>query len=83
VFVSSDSRRDRWGEGAEKRVRTVVAPVEASWLGQHVLYLEEFLHDDPDVSGASCCWSCNLPSPLRWVSVFACIHSKSRSAGSI
>jgi hypothetical protein len=29
-------------------VRTVVAPVDAPWLGQHVLYLEEFLHDDPD-----------------------------------
>jgi CpeT/CpcT family (DUF1001) len=25
-----------------------VAPVDAPWLGLHVLYLEEFLHDDPD-----------------------------------
>jgi hypothetical protein len=48
VFVSSDPNVTAWGEGAEKRVRTVVAPVEASWLGPHVLYLEEFLHDDPD-----------------------------------
>jgi hypothetical protein len=48
VFVSSDPNVATWGEGAEKRVRTVVAPVEASWLGQHVMYLEEFLHDDPD-----------------------------------
>jgi hypothetical protein len=29
-------------------VRTIIAPVEAPWLGQHVLYLEEFLHDDPE-----------------------------------
>lgn len=48
VFVSSDPGVAAWGEGAERRVRTVVAPVEASWLGPHVLYLEEFLHDDPD-----------------------------------
>ena len=48
VFVSSGPPVAAWGEGAEKRVRTVVAPVEAPWLGQHVLYLEEFLHDDPD-----------------------------------
>ena len=48
VFVGSDPTVSAWGEGAEKRVRTVVAPIEAPWLGQHVLYLEEFLHDDPD-----------------------------------
>jgi hypothetical protein len=48
VFVSSDPSVTAWGEGAEKRVRTVVEPVEAPWLGQHVLYLEEFLHDDPE-----------------------------------
>jgi len=48
VFISSDPTVSAWGEGSEKRVRTVVAPVEAPWLGQHVLYLEEFLHDDPD-----------------------------------
>ena len=48
VFVSSDPAITAWGEGAEKRVRTVVAPVDAPWLGSHVLYLEEFLHDDPD-----------------------------------
>jgi hypothetical protein len=48
VFVSLDPKVTAWGEGAEKRVRTVVAPVDAPWLGQHVLYLEEFLHDDPD-----------------------------------
>jgi hypothetical protein len=48
VFVSSDPSVSAWGEGSERRVRTVVAPVAAPWLGQHVLYLEEFLHDDPD-----------------------------------
>lgn len=48
VFISSDPNVTAWGEGAEKRVRTIVAPVEAPWLGQHVLYMEEFLHDDPD-----------------------------------
>jgi hypothetical protein len=48
VYVSSDPKVAAWGEGSERRVRTVVAPVEAPWLGQHVLYLEEFLHDDPE-----------------------------------
>jgi hypothetical protein len=48
VFISSDPNVTAWGEGSERRVRTVVAPVEAPWLGQHVLYLEEFLHDDPE-----------------------------------
>ncbi|MBV8910354.1 MAG: hypothetical protein JOZ89_06305 [Gammaproteobacteria bacterium] len=31
----------------ERRVRTVVAPVSVGWLGPHVLYLEEFLEDEP------------------------------------
>ena len=48
VFISSDPNVSAWGEGSERRVRTTVAPVEAPWLGQHVLYLEEFLHDDPE-----------------------------------
>jgi hypothetical protein len=48
VFISSDPNVAAWGEGSERRVRTTVAPVEAPWLGQHVLYLEEFLHDDPE-----------------------------------
>lgn len=34
--------------GGDRRVRTVVAPVKVRWLGAHGLYLEEFLHDDPD-----------------------------------
>ncbi|HVO46626.1 MAG TPA: CpcT/CpeT family chromophore lyase [Steroidobacteraceae bacterium] len=48
VFVGTDASVATWGEGSERRVRTVVAPVSAPWLGAHVLYLEEFLHDDPD-----------------------------------
>jgi hypothetical protein len=49
VFISSSPSPSVWGEGSERRVRTIVTPVEAPWLGQHVLYLEEFLHDDPDI----------------------------------
>jgi hypothetical protein len=37
-----------WTESLERRVRTVVAPVNLPWLGPHVLYLEEFLQDEPD-----------------------------------
>jgi CpeT/CpcT family (DUF1001) len=48
VFISSSPNISAWGEGTERRVRTIVGPVEAPWLGPHVLYLEEFLHDDPD-----------------------------------
>ena len=33
---------------ASLRVRTIVAPVSLPWLGTSVLYLEEFLQDDPD-----------------------------------
>jgi hypothetical protein len=31
-----------------RRIRTIVAPVALPWLGQSVLYLEEFPQDDPD-----------------------------------
>ena len=36
-----------WPQASEARVRTIVAPVAVPWLGAHVLYLEEFLEDDP------------------------------------
>ena len=36
-----------WPQTSERRVRTVVAPVSIAWLGPHVLYLEEFLEDEP------------------------------------
>src|SRR6201994_1646328 len=48
VFIGNDAGVSSWGEGSERRVRTIVAPVSAPWLSGHVLYLEEFLHDDPD-----------------------------------
>lgn len=35
-------------EGSELRVRTIVARIEVPWLGEHVLYTEEFLHDEPE-----------------------------------
>jgi hypothetical protein len=48
VFLGADTGVTTWGEGSERRVRTIVSLVRAPWLGPHVLYLEEFLHDDPD-----------------------------------
>ena len=48
VVVSSDTGINSWPESSERRVRAVVAPVALPWLGTHVLYFEEFLHDDPD-----------------------------------
>lgn len=48
VYVNSAPQAPAWTEGAERRVRTVVEPVDAAWLGRHVLYLEEFPHDDPE-----------------------------------
>jgi hypothetical protein len=35
-------------QSSERRVRTVVAPVPIAWLGAHVLYLEEFIEDEPE-----------------------------------
>src|ERR1700692_3060175 len=49
VFRGADSNASSLEEGSERRVRTIVAPVSVPWLGPHVLYLEEFLHDDPDI----------------------------------
>ncbi len=48
VVVSGDTRITAWPESSERRVRAVVEPVAVPWLGSHVLYYEEFLHDDPD-----------------------------------
>ena len=48
VVVSSDLGINSWPEMSERRVRAVVEPVTLPWLGPHVLYFEEFLHDDPD-----------------------------------
>lgn len=35
-------------EGSELRVRTLVSRIALPWLGDDVLYAEEFLHDDPE-----------------------------------
>ena len=47
VVMSLDRGAAAWPETGERRVRTVVAPVSLAWLGEHVLYLEEFIEDDP------------------------------------
>jgi CpeT/CpcT family (DUF1001) len=47
VVMSVDRGATLWPQTAEQRVRTVIAPVSVPWLGPHVLYLEEFLEDDP------------------------------------
>jgi hypothetical protein len=47
VVMSLDRSATLWRQTAEQRVRTVVAPVGVPWLGAHVLYLEEFVEDDP------------------------------------
>jgi CpeT/CpcT family protein DUF1001 len=48
TVVNTDRGIVGWTESLERRVRTVVAPVNLPWLGPHVLYLEEFLQDEPD-----------------------------------
>jgi hypothetical protein len=48
VVVTADIGMNSWPETGERRVRAIVEPVTLPWLGTHVLYLEEFLHDDPD-----------------------------------
>jgi hypothetical protein len=48
VVMSVDAPPTAWPQANERRVRTVVAPVDIAWLGAHVLYLEEFLEDDPE-----------------------------------
>jgi len=48
VVVSGETGINSWPESSERRVRAVVEPVAMAWLGAHVLYFEEFLHDEPD-----------------------------------
>jgi hypothetical protein len=48
VVVTSETGINSWPESSERRVRAVGEPVALPWLGSHVLYFEEFLHDDPD-----------------------------------
>jgi hypothetical protein len=47
VLMSLDRNGAPWMQTGERRVRTVVASVSVPWLGPHVLYLEEFLEDEP------------------------------------
>jgi len=47
VVMNVDRGATLWPQMSERRVRTIVAPVSVAWLGAHVLYLEEFLADDP------------------------------------
>jgi hypothetical protein len=47
VVMNVDRGATLWPQTSERRVRTIVAPVSVAWLGAHVLYLEEFLADDP------------------------------------
>jgi hypothetical protein len=47
VVVSLDRGTTLWPQTSDLRVRTVVAPVSVPFLGAHVLYLEEFIEDDP------------------------------------
>ncbi|HET9331605.1 MAG TPA: CpcT/CpeT family chromophore lyase [Steroidobacteraceae bacterium] len=49
VVMSLERGAALWPLQSERRVRTVVASVAAPWLGAHVLYLEEFLEDQPEV----------------------------------
>src|SRR5437763_9317305 len=48
VVMSPERDASGWPQTSEQRVRTIVAPVRVAWLGAHVLYLEEFLEDDPE-----------------------------------
>ena len=47
VVMSLERGAAMWPQSSERRVRTIVAPVDIAWLGAHVLYLEEFIEDDP------------------------------------
>jgi hypothetical protein len=47
VVMSLDRDALPFPQTGERRVRTVVSAVSLRWLGEHVLYLEEFLEDEP------------------------------------
>ena len=49
VVVAPDEGHSAFDDEEPIRVRTVVARVQLPWLGARVLYLEEFLHDQPSV----------------------------------
>jgi CpeT/CpcT family (DUF1001) len=47
VVITPDRGPATYSDREALRVRTVVARVQVPWLGLRVLYLEEFLHDNP------------------------------------
>jgi len=47
VVLTPEGEPMLWPHTTETRVRTIVSAVELPWLGEHVLYLEEFLHEEP------------------------------------
>jgi CpeT/CpcT family protein DUF1001 len=47
TVVMAERGAAAWQESSDLRVRTVVAPVSVPFLGAHVLYLEEFVQDEP------------------------------------
>lgn len=47
LIFAPDRGPATYSDQEELRVRTVVARVQVPWLGLRVLYLEEFLHDNP------------------------------------
>ncbi|HEY4212006.1 MAG TPA: CpcT/CpeT family chromophore lyase [Steroidobacteraceae bacterium] len=48
TLLNPDTGVVGWAEGQDRRVRTAVASIKLPWLGEHVLYLEEFPQDEPD-----------------------------------
>jgi hypothetical protein len=48
LVMSADPQDAVWPQASERRVRTIVGAVAVPWLGSHILYLEEFLEDDPE-----------------------------------
>jgi CpeT/CpcT family protein DUF1001 len=49
LILSYDRGRSAFADQQQLRVRTVVSRVQLPWLGLRVLYLEEFLQDQPQV----------------------------------
>jgi hypothetical protein len=47
TVIATNERRARIGAEASRRVQVLVRRVELAWLGQHVLYVEEYPLDDP------------------------------------
>jgi len=83
VVMSAERGASAWPLLSEQRVRTIVAPVSVAWLGVHVLYLEEFLEDDPRIRAASCCSRSSRPARPRMRCGCDCSPSHARATGCI